>query len=81
MTYNQIIQKPGKRIFKKVYYKEGETIINVDEEDIIRVKPSFSSPLIGTVMLGIELELKKALPDKDIYVEIQCQQQKISCFC
>lgn len=70
MTYNEIIQKVGKRILKKVYYLDGETIINVDKEDIIKVKPSFSCPLIGTVMLGIELELKTPLPDKKIYVEI-----------
>ncbi len=70
MTYNEIIQKAGKRILKKVYYLDGNTTINVDKNDIIKVKPSFSCTLIGTVMLGIELELKTSLPDKKIYVEI-----------
>lgn len=72
MIYNEIIQKVGRKIIKKVYYYDNDIITYADINDIVSVKPSFSTQLIGTVMLGIELELKTYLPtDEKIYVEIE----------
>ena len=71
MTYNEIIQKVGRKIAKRVYYYEDNVITYIDINDIVSVKPSFATKLIGTVMLGIELELKTYLPDEEIYVEIE----------
>lgn len=71
MTYQEIIQKVGRSILKKIYYINNNENNYLDEDDIESIKPSFSAPLIGTVMLGLEAELKTTLPkNKKIYIEI-----------
>lgn len=70
MTYNEIIKKPGKRIVPRVYYYSGETQISINRDDFIRAKHLYNAKLIGTVMNGLELELKVLVPSTTMYLEI-----------
>lgn len=69
MTYEEIIQKPGKQIEPKVYYYNEGTRVDLDRDQIILVHPSFKASLTGTVMKEMEVELKTQLPNTDIYIE------------
>lgn len=59
MTYNEIMQKPGKMISTQVLY--NTTVIGHD--DIISAKPYFNANIVGTIMKGLKLELKQDLPN------------------
>ena len=64
MTYNEIMQKAGKQIMPRVYYD------NYEITDDIEATLFFNTSLTGTVMTGIELELKEELPKNTaIYFE------------
>jgi len=68
MTYNEIMQKAGKRIHPKVYYYNDSNIkIEYEYDDIVLAKPFFNAKLLGTVMKGFSCTLKEELPDKPIY--------------
>lgn len=68
MTYNEIMQKAGKRIHPKVYYYDDDnTKIEYEYDDIILAKPFFNAKLLGTVMKGFSCTLKYELPNKPIY--------------
>lgn len=70
MTYYEIMQKPGKRIHPKFYYYDStNTKVEIDRDDINSVKLYFNAPLTGSVMLGLDAELKYELPDVAIYFQ------------
>lgn len=71
MTYQEIIQQVGKQIEPIVYFYDpdgNKIIINRDNFEI--AKPKFNAKLLGTVMKGLELELKVVLPNVAIYLDI-----------
>ena len=71
MTYNEIIQKVGKRIIKHVYYinSENETI-DVSDNNVVQVKIITQTPLIGLSITECELVLKEAI-NGTIYVDVE----------
>lgn len=70
MTYYEIMQKPGKRIHPKFYYYDStNTKTEIDRDDIESVKLYFNAPLTGSVMVGLNAELKYELPDVAIYFQ------------
>ena len=70
MTYEQIIQKAGKRIVPRVYYYVNGVETSLNRDDFQQAKFKFNASLVGTVMSGVELEVKKVLPNTEIYIEI-----------
>lgn len=70
MTYEEIIQQVGKQIEPKVYYYLNNTKIEIDRDDFELAKPKFNAKLLGTVMRGLELELKVPLFNTAIYLDI-----------
>ena len=74
MTYNEIIQKVGKRIKKHVYYIEDGVRTNVDDESVERIKFDTQTPLIGTATNRCEITLKEKISG-NIYVEIEAKYQ------
>lgn len=70
MTYEQIIQKAGKRIVPRVYYYENGSEVSLNRDDFQQAKFSFNASLVGTVMSSVELEVKRELPDTSIFIEI-----------
>ena len=70
MTYNDIIQKPGKRVLKHVCFVDGERQGCIGDSSIKSVKLSFKTTLTGTIMQGCELVLKEIVHG-DIYVDIE----------
>lgn len=70
MTYQEIIQQVGKQIKPKVYYYLENTKIEVPRDSFEMAKPKFNAKLLGTVMKGLELELKTVLPDVAIYLDV-----------
>lgn len=72
MTYDEIIQKAGKRIKKHVYYINNGTTINVSDESVERIKFSTQTPLIGTSINGCEITLKEEIAG-DIYVTVEAK--------
>ena len=75
MTYNDIIQKAGKRITKHVYYIKNNVTTNVSDDNIDKIKFDTQTPLIGTSINGCELTLKEKI-DGNIYVQIvACYQE------
>lgn len=73
MTYEQIIQKAGKRIVPRVFYYENSKEISLARDDFKQAKFKYNASLVGTVMSSVELELKTTLPNKEIYIEITAQ--------
>lgn len=68
MTYEEIIQHVGRQIEKEVYYYDNNNNkIDVNVNHIENAKPKFNCSLTGTVMKGLELELKEELPNTAIY--------------
>ena len=67
MTYNEIMQKAGKRIKPNLYYYNNDTKIEISRNDIIKIRPHYSAGLIGTIMRGLEIELKISIPTSTIY--------------
>lgn len=68
MNYNELMQKAGKRINPSVYYYNAENeIIEIGYDDIIQAKPFFNASLVGTIMTGFSLEIKKSIPNSAIY--------------
>jgi hypothetical protein len=72
MTYNDIIQKAGKRIKKHVYYIENNTTTNVSDDNVERVKFNTQSSLLGTCITGCEITLKEKIGGA-IYVQIEAK--------
>lgn len=70
MTYNQIIQKVGKRVKKHVYYIDNSETTTVIDDNVDKVKFSIKTPLIGTSINGCELTLKEKIYG-EIYVQIE----------
>ena len=70
MTYEQIIQKAGKRIIPRIYYYENGVETSLDRDDFQQAKFKFNASLVGTAMFGVELETRVELPDTVIYIEI-----------
>ena len=68
MTYEQIIQKVGKRLIPRVYYYENGNEISLDRDDFQQAKFKYNASLVGTVMYGVELEIKNELPDVEITI-------------
>ena len=67
MTYNDIMQKAGKRIKPNLYYYNNDAKIEISRNDIIKIRPHYSAGLIGTIMRGLEIELKISIPTSTIY--------------
>lgn len=67
MTYNEIMQKAGKRIKPNLYYYNNDVKIEISRNDIIKIRPHYSTGLIGTIMRGLEIELKISIPTSTIY--------------
>lgn len=70
MTYEEIIRQVGKQIEPKVYYYLNNNKIEIDRDDFKLAKPKFNAKLLGTVMQGLELELRVPLFNTAIYLEI-----------
>lgn len=70
MTYNEIMQKAGKQIFPKVYYVLDGNRVDLDEDDFKYARIFYNSNIVGTLMKGLELEVKSLIPSSDIYLEI-----------
>lgn len=70
MTYEQIIQKPGKRIIPRIYYYKNGVETSLDRDDFQQAKFKFNASLVGTAMFGVDLETRVELPDATIYIEI-----------
>ena len=83
MTYNDIIQTPGKRIKIKVRYTTPKATFpyyvshNVDDDKIESAKIFSKNPLIGTGINGCELVLNDNIDLKtdviEIYVSIEAK--------
>lgn len=69
MTYNEIMSKAGRKIDPKVTYYNENTQVVVSNDDYISGKPKFETGLIGTIMKGLELELKVLIPSNTINFE------------
>lgn len=69
MTYNEIIQKAGKKIKKHVYYINNGVTTNVNDENVERIKFDTQTPLVGTSINGCEITLKEPI-NGEIYVQI-----------
>ena len=67
MSYNEIMQEPGRRIDTKIYYYENEIKKEFGYNDIINAKLFFNSKLIGSVSKGLKVILKESLPFEKIY--------------
>lgn len=70
MTYNEIIQKPGKRVLAHVCYVNGEQQGCIGDYNINSVKLNYKASLVGTLMQGCELVLKELIQG-EIYVYIE----------
>ena len=70
MTYEQIIQKTGKRITPRVFYYEDGNEISINRDEFQQAKFLYNASLVGTIMFGVELEVKTLLPDTEIFIEI-----------
>lgn len=70
MNYNELMQKPGKRINPVIYYYNdiGDKV-TVVHDDIIEARLSYSASIVGTVMKGLTAEIKSQLPDKPIFFQ------------
>lgn len=69
MTYNQLMQKPGKRINPTFFYFQDGKKIEILHDSIKESKPFFNASLIGTIMKGLKAELDVELPNVAIYFE------------
>jgi hypothetical protein len=69
MTYNEIMSKAGRKIDPKVTYYNENTQVVVSNDDYISGKPKFETGLLGTIMKGLELELKVLIPSNTINFE------------
>lgn len=69
MTYNEIMSKAGREIDPKVTYYNENTRVVVSNDDYISGKPKFETGLLGTIMKGLELELKVLIPSNTINFE------------
>lgn len=69
MTYNEIIQKEGRRISPQVVYRIDETEFIITRDDIKKARPFFNASLVGTVMKGFEIECTKEIPNVEIRFE------------
>ncbi len=78
MTYNEIMQKPGKRVHPKVYYNEDNIKTEYEYDDIVLAKPFFNAKLLGTIMKGFSCTLKYELPNKPIYFSNTARYNGIS---
>ena len=72
MTYNEIIQKAGKKVKKHVYYIINNVTTNVNDNNVERVKFDTQTPLIGTSINGCEITLKEPI-NGNIYVQIEAK--------
>ena len=70
MTYNDIIQKAGKRIVKHVSYIANNQTINVNDENVEKIRITENTPLVGTAMTECEITLKEKV-DGVFNVEIE----------
>jgi len=61
MTYNGIIQTPGRRIKNGVKYFDGVDLIDVSDNKIEKLKFIDKIPLVGTAMASCEITLKEKL--------------------
>lgn len=78
MTYNEIMSKAGRKINPKVSYYDGDTQVVVSNDNYISGKPKFETGLIGTVMKGLELELKVLIPSNTINFENEASYENES---
>ena len=62
MSFNSIMQKTGKQIILNI--SSGSESFGRD--DIVKAKPYFNADLVGTVMKGCELELKKKINNQTL---------------
>lgn len=65
MTYNEIMCKAGRKIKPVLTYENN----SISRNDIIKIRPHYSAGLIGTLMRGLEIELKTLVPTKSINFE------------
>ena len=78
MTYEQIIQKPGKRIVPRVYYYENGEEISLNRDDFQQAKFKYNASLVGTIMSGVELETRTLLPNVEVFIEITAKFDEYS---
>ena len=70
MTFNEIMQKAGKRLLTSIYYNNDDLVL-IGQDKIKRARPYFNSKLIGTIMEGFEVETTEILPfNVGIYFQV-----------
>ena len=62
LTYEQIMQKPGKRLSLQITYTQNGTTTTINHDNIFNAKPYYNSQLVGTIMHGFECETTTQLP-------------------
>lgn len=72
MTYNQIIQKVGKRLKTHVYYVNNGVTTNVSDDNVVEVKFKTNTQLIGLSITECDIILKEPI-DGEIYVQIEAK--------
>ena len=78
MTYNEIMSKAGRKIEPKVTYYNNDVKSDVSNDYFISAKPKFETGLVGTVMKGLELELKIPIPGNTISFENKASYEEES---
>lgn len=70
MTFNEIMQKAGKRLLTSIYYNNDDLVL-IGQDKIKQARPYFNSKLIGTIMEGFEVETTEILPfNVGIYFQV-----------
>jgi len=72
MTYNQIMQKVGKRLKTHIYYVNNGSTTNVSDDNIVQVKFKTTTQLIGLSITECDIILKEPI-DGEIYVQIEAK--------
>ena len=72
MTYNEIMQKAGKRVLKHVYYINNGVTSNVNDDNVVQVKFKTNTQLIGLSITECDVILKEPI-EGNIYVQIEAR--------
>lgn len=72
MTFQEIIQQPGRMVDTNVYYiKPNGGLVLINKNSVESVKHGFNAPLIGTAIKYCELSLKDVItPENEIYIRV-----------
>lgn len=74
MTFNEIIQKAGRRILKHVYYINNGITTSVSDDNVVEVDFKTTTPLIGLSITECDIILKEEI-EGNIYVQVEARYQ------